>query len=202
MASDTKSLEPDGATGTESEGNAEQGPSPRRDTGPLHLETAFGDATFMAEGDADMVLRAFESFKAHDAAHHRQRTPAKSPAEPPADKTDKTDADKTDTEASRKTENLPLPAFLKQFQLKTNFETAVAIAVWASRQPNGPRQFDKDSLAKFWGASGEKVPGNVGAELNRATLRGWMTRASRGKFDLVAYGEEYVDKTLARKKPE
>src|ERR1700694_1686108 len=82
MASDTKSLEPDGATGTESEGNAEQGPSPRRDTGPLHLETAFGDATFMAEGDADMVLRAFESFKAHDAAHHRPRTPPPPPPRP------------------------------------------------------------------------------------------------------------------------
>ena len=198
MASDTKSLESDGA-GTEPA--AESGTEPaaevglsQRDGGPLKLQAAFGDANFSAEGDAKMVLRAFESFKAHDAAHHRQRTPAKPPIQQPADKPDEPDTD----DEVRNTESLPLPAFLKQFHLKTNAETSVVMAVWASRQPNGARQFDKDSMEKLWAASGEKTPGNAGMELIRAAGKGWFVKASRGKYDLVQYGEDYVDKELSR----
>src|SRR5205823_3176387 len=101
-----------------------------RSAGPLHLEVAFGDASFTAEGDAQMVLQAFESFKAHDAAHHRQRTPTKPPSQPAADQAEPEDQEQ------QKTETLPLPVFLKQFELKTNYEKALAIAVWASHQPN------------------------------------------------------------------
>lgn len=161
--------------------------------GQLHLEVVFGDATLVADGDADVVLRAFDAFKEHDVSPHRHRAPQPKPT---IDSPDKGDAEPGLDD--RQLEKLSLPAFLNQFQLKTNPQTAIAIAVWASRQPAGPRQFDKVNMAKFWASSAQKPPVNVGAELGRAANQGWFTKASRGKFDLVRYGEEYVDKTLQR----
>jgi hypothetical protein len=161
--------------------------------GQLHLEIAFGDATFAADGDADTVLRAFEAFKDHDATHHRHRAPAKAPVEPPhAD-----DGVSTNGQGQQQ-EELPLPAFLNQFRLETKKEVAVAIAVWASRQPNGPKQFKTPSMEKLWATSGQKPPANVSAELDRATKEGWFNRVSRGTFDLVGYGATFVDEKLPR----
>jgi hypothetical protein len=161
--------------------------------GRLHLEVAFGDATFAADGEGGTVLRAFEAFKEHDASHPRHRSAPKQTTPEPPREPEQTPPDGGEP----KTESRPLPVFLKDFILKTNFETALAIAVWSSRQTNGLRQFDKDSLGKLWSSSGDKVPGNVGAELNRASSHGWLTKVARGKFDLSSYGEEHLE-TLRR----
>lgn len=190
MAAETNSEE---AVGGSSDASSEPA-NARGGNGRLRLETAFGDATFAAVGDADMVLRAFEAFKEHDASHHRYRTPAKPPIDtvPPEDQIEDQGGDRGSMEG------LPLPAFLNQFQLTTNAERAVAMAVWASRQAGGTKTFTADSLEKVWAGSGQKQPKNVGMELTRAASKGWFNKPARGKFDLVGYGEQAVDKQFPR----
>ena len=165
----------------------------RTGKGQLRLDMTFGDVTFSADGEADAVLQALESFKQHDATHHRQR-PAPKPAVEATAKDDSSDGQEGGNGGEGK--GMPLPAYLKLFQA-TNPEATTVLAVWASRN-EGTTEFTVPVMDKLWAKSGRKAPKSVAMELTRAANAGWLQKTTRGKFELVHYGTTHVDNTLAR----
>jgi hypothetical protein len=154
----------------------------------------YGDASFSAEGGADMVLRAFAAFKetvriprGEGAAQGKaSATRVEAPAErveSPVDEGKPTAGD------------LPLPVFLDNHRLTTNAHVALGITGWASRVRN-ESEMTVDSIAKYWRTSGRKTPGNLSRDLSTAAKEGWIERRSQGKYAITSYGERSLDGLL------
>ncbi len=147
------------------------------------LAVTVGEHSFSASGKHDLVLKAFEDFKAltgqgdvPDASG--QKGTAVGKAKPP--------------KAPKSPDNMTLPAFLARLTLKGGTQTGAAIVAWSAQHT------DKDKLAPpevqaLWKQTKYKVPsslGNLTRDLNKAVKQGLLRKEGERK-DQVFYADAY-----------
>jgi hypothetical protein len=151
--------------------------------GSFALSVTLGDDSFSASGKHDLVLKAFEDFKAltvqgdvPDAAS--QKGAAAGKAKPP--------------KAPKSPGNMTLPAFLARLTFKGGAHTGAAIVAWSAQHS------DKDKLTPaevqaLWRQTKYKVPSNLGnlaRDLNKAVKQGLLRKEGERK-DQVFYADAY-----------
>jgi len=149
-----------------------------------------GEHSFSASGKPDLVLKAFEDFKAltgrsdtPDAAEQKGGTggkvkPQKVPKSPG---------------------NLTLPAFLGRLTLKGGVQIGTAIVVWSAQHT------DKDKLSStevqaLWKQTKYKLPSNLGnltRDLNKAVKQGLLRKEGERK-DQVFYADAYEQQQVEK----
>jgi hypothetical protein len=147
------------------------------------LSVTLGEHSFSASGKHDLVLKAFEDFKAltgqvdaPDAAE--QKGTAAGKAKPP--------------KAPKPPGNMTLPAFLARLTLKGGAQIGTAIVVWSAQHT------DKNKLAPaevqgLWKQTKYKLPSNLGnltRDLHKAVKQGLLRKEGERK-GLVFYADAY-----------
>jgi hypothetical protein len=147
------------------------------------LSVTVGEDSFSASGKHELVLKAFEDFKAltgqgdaPDAAEQKGTT--RRNAKPP--------------KAPKPSGNMTLPAFLARLTIKGGAQTGAAIVAWSAQHT------DKDKLTPaevqtLWKQTKYKVPSNLGnltRDLNKAVKQG-LLRKEGDRQDQVFYADAY-----------
>jgi hypothetical protein len=158
----------------------------------FRLEVSFGDASFSAEGDSDLVMQAFETFRGDLYAGGRDQ--ALVIQEKRGDRAPK-DEDKgaevgADPHAAF-AKGTPLGAFLTEKAPKTNDSAVAVMAVWANAN-EGTTEFTISVMEDLWRRSPRKKPANLARDMGKAAKRGWLDEAGRAKYALPSYGIDYV----------
>jgi hypothetical protein len=172
----------------------------------LRLEVALGDASFSAEGDADRVMDAFQTFRDDflmDKRHVEDTHKPEKPKAPDPQSETKPGANgagdgKADPDAAF-AKGKPLGVFLNEKNPKGNAATAVVMAVWANANEK-KSAFTIDLMEDLWRRSPRKKPTNVPRDLREASKKGWLNEAGRGTYSLPTYGINYVRDDLPAKK--
>jgi hypothetical protein len=153
-------------------------------TGSFDLSVSLGEASFSASGKPDLVLKAFEDFKAltghadvaQQASAGRRTTSAKraSSASPPSG-------------------DLSLPAFLARLKIKGGAQVGTAIIAW-SAQYDGKDRLTPKEVEVLWKRTKYKVPstvGNLTRDLNKAVKAGLLRKDEQGRGKVVFYADAY-----------
>ena len=147
------------------------------------LSVTLGEHSFSASGKSDLVLKAFEDFKALtgrddvvDAAE--QKSTAVGKAKP--------------QKVPKSPGNLTLPAFLARLTLKGGVQIGTAIVVW-SAQHNDKNKLSSTEVRALWKQTKYKLPSNLGnltRDLNKAVKQGLLRREGEHKSQ-VFYADTY-----------
>jgi hypothetical protein len=147
------------------------------------LSVTLGEHSFSASGKPDLVLKAFEDFKAltrkgdaYDAAV--QKGTAAGKAKPP--------------KAPKSPSNMTLPAFLARLTLKGGAQIGTAIVVW-SAQHTDKNKLTPAEVQALWKQTKYKLPSNLGnltRDLNKAVKQGLLRKEGQRK-EQVFYADAY-----------
>jgi hypothetical protein len=187
--------EPSTSTDVDSDASASGAPP---DEDHLRLEVTYGDASFSAEGGADMVLHAFAAFKETvpiqrgEGAAQSKVTAAR--VETPGERVE-TPVDKGKGSSS----DLPLPVFIGNYKIKSNPQAALAIAVWAARVRD-ETELTLESFTTHWRSSARKMPANLSRDIQGAIHEGWLERIAPNRYRTTSYGERHLDEELSGEK--
>lgn len=129
------------------------------------LSVALGSDSFSASGKHDLVLKAFEDFKALTG---RSRDRAAPTVRAPATKAKPAGSSATTSAPA----GVPLPAYIKTLKLSGNKERATAILVWAAE--NGKDRLTTSEIEREWKKTNLKPPGNLGRDLGLGAKEGWI----------------------------
>jgi hypothetical protein len=163
-------------------------------TAVFELSVSIGGNSFSASGKHDLVLKAFEDFKALTGGSVGDPTPTK----PRGSKTKSNGGGAS----SPSTDGFPLPAYVKAIKLVGNKERATAILAWASE--NGKVRLTTREIEDLWKTTHFKVAGNLKRDLGLAAKEGWVAREGKGsdqawvihgfgKTTLASWGEPAAD---------
>jgi hypothetical protein len=159
------------------------------------LSVTLGEDSFSAEGKHDLVLKAFEEFKAlagrGDAPDVAEQKGTSRKAKPP--------------KASKPSGNMTLPAFLARLTLSSGPKTGAAIVAW-SAQHGDKNKLTSSEVRELWKETKYKLPstlGNVTRDLNEAAKKGLLRKEGKGPslvFYADAYEQEKVETWVAPEK--
>lgn len=157
----------------------------------LSLEVTYGGSRFVASGNGDFVLRAFQQFREDILLLTRSVTIDNhiSISEEETGNSSERDSDDVNTDPVK--DDVPLPVFLEQrTHITTNPERAVAILVWAEKA-EGIQEFTFSQIKELWDMSGYKIPGNLARDLASAMKKGWINRKGN-IYTVTTYGRNFV----------
>jgi hypothetical protein len=120
----------------------------------LTLSVTFGDDSFSASGKQDVVLKAFEDFKAltgHDGGETSTQKPAAARRVGP----------KRSATTTRSSGAATLPAFLAPLKLKSGPKTGAAIVAW-SAQHGETSKLTSAEVRDLWKGTKYKLPSTLG----------------------------------------
>jgi hypothetical protein len=155
------------------------------------LDVRLGEDAFSASGKPDLVLKAFEDFKALTGHIGDGPQPTTSAKRAPRERHIKTPHGE-----------VLLQEFLAKLKLKGNAQVGAAILSWATQHG------EKDKLTtlelhELWEQTEHKAPtpaSNVTRDLGPAIKKGWVKKEGKGKgqtFHAQAYGQKEVAKLAA-----
>lgn len=147
------------------------------------LSVTLGEHSFSASGKHDLVLKAFEEFKAltghGEASHSAERKGAAVGKGKPS-------------KAPKAPGGMTLPAFLARLTLKGGAQTGTAIVAWSAQHTDNDKLTPAE-VQTLWKQTKYKVPsslGNVTRDLNNAVKQGLLRKEGERK-DLVFYADTY-----------
>jgi hypothetical protein len=151
--------------------------------GSFTLSVTLGDDSFSASGKHDLVLKAFEDFKALSGQggvpHEAEQTgTTRRTAKPP--------------KAPKPPGGMTLPAFLARLTIKGGPRTGTAIVAW-SAQHTAKDKLTPADVEALWKQTKYKLPsthGNLTRDLNRAVKQGWLRKEGSGRGQ-VFYADPY-----------
>ena len=135
------------------------------------LAVTIGKNSFSASGKHDLVLKAFEEFKALTG---RSKDPAAPTVRAPARKAEPAGSSATMSAPA----GVPLPAYIKTLKLSGNKERATAILVWAAE--NGKDRLTTSEIEREWKKTNLKPPANLSRDLGLAAKEGWIALEGKG----------------------
>jgi hypothetical protein len=159
-------------------------------TGSFALDVRFGEDSFSASGKPDLVLKAYEDFKAltgHGGDH------------PPPIVAAKRAARSTQTNTH---DEVLLQEFLTTLNLKGNGQVGAAILAW-SAQYGEKEKLTVLELHELWEQTEHRAPSpasNIPRDLASAIKKGWVKKEGKGQgqtFHAQAYGQKEVAKLAA-----
>jgi hypothetical protein len=157
--------------------------------GSFELSVSLGGSSFSSSGKPDLVLKAFEDFKAL-VGHGGEIAPAsagssvRSPAR---------------AKRAGSHESVPVQAFLSKLKLKGNAQIGAAILSW-SAQHGENEKLTPSELHSLWEQTEFKPPSpasNTVRDLAPAVKKGWVKKEGKGAgqtFYAPAYGQKEVAK--------
>jgi hypothetical protein len=147
------------------------------------LSVTLSEDSFSATGKHDLVLKAFEDFKAltgqsdaPDAAAGKGAVRSKTKA----------------PKAPKPSGNMTLPAFLARLTMKGGAQTGAAIVAWSAQHANKDK-LTPGEVQSLWKQTKYKVPSNLGnltRDLNKAVKQG-LLRKEGDRKDQVFYADAY-----------
>lgn len=140
------------------------------------LSLKFGEAEFTASGPSELVLEAFEEFKAL-----MEKAPAAAQA-----KVD--EASVSATLGARP----PFAIFMKR-DWPNHAAKAAAIYTWAKRH-DGKNRLRPSEMSTYWKRF-DKKPGNPTMACQNAEQKGWLESLGGGNYAVTGHGENMVDET-------
>lgn len=159
--------------------------------GTFRLEVSYGDSSFSAEGDSNLVMRAFETFRQDlESEQGRPRRQKPDASETKDDETEEEAGGGADPHAAF-AKGKPLSAFLKEKNPKTNDSAVAVMAIWANAN-QGTTEFTVSLIEDLWSRSGRKKPKNVPRDMAKAASNGWLDKSGRAKYTLPSYGIDFV----------
>jgi hypothetical protein len=150
----------------------------------LRLDISRGDVSFSAEGNADVVLGAYNTFREEVLLGPPPATAPKGPAKGQS-------ANGKGSEQAGTGENVPLSAFIKAHPGKTQAEWVAVLTTW-SHLNDGTSEFTREAVEKLWKKAGIKKAGNLAQALSDAEKADWLEKKGRGKYALTQYGIRHV----------
>lgn len=153
----------------------------------LDLSISLGNASFQANGAAEVVMQALAEF--------RELVSSAPPPPPPREYETAQDSDANapvpsppqDSEAS----NVPLPKFLESDPIKGNPAIATAIVVWAADH-EGKASLTKREIEGYWKGTKLKVPANTARDIGVAVKAGWLLKGEGNTYSASGYGREAI----------
>ena len=149
-----------------------------------------GEDSFSASGKPDLVLKAYEDFKAL-TGHGRDDQPPRVAA--------KRAVRSTQTETH---DEVLLQEFLAALNLHGNGQVGAAILSWAA-QHGEKQKLTTLELHELWEQTEHKVPApasNIPRDLTSVIRKGWVKKEGKGQgqtFHAQAYGQKEVAKLAA-----
>jgi hypothetical protein len=150
------------------------------------LSVTIGEHSFSASGKHDLVLKAFEDFKALTALTGQGDVPDATEQKGTAAVKAKP------SKAPKSSGNMTLPAFLARLTLKGGAQIGAAIVAW-SAQHNEKDKLTPTEVQALWKQTKYKVPSNLGnlaRDLNKAVKQGLLRKEGERK-DQVFYADGY-----------
>jgi hypothetical protein len=156
-------------------------------TATFRLEVSRGEDSFSAEGDAELVMKAYDRFREDVLVGTTPKTTTAANSGSDEKGTNGSASGKVTTT----TDNLPLPAFVRAHPPKTHGQSVAVLATWAHLN-DGTNEFTKVSIEALWKKSSLKKAGNLTAALIDAEKQGWLEKTGHGKYELTSYGSAHV----------
>jgi hypothetical protein len=159
-------------------------------TGFFALDVRLGEDSFSASGKPDLVLKAYEDFKAltgHGGDDPPPRVAAKRAARSTQTKTH---------------DEVFLQEFLATLNLKGNGQVGAAILAWTA-QYGEKEKLTALELHELWEQTEHRAPtpaANIPRDLTPAIRKGWVKKEGKGQgqtFYAQAYGQKEVAKLAA-----
>lgn len=154
------------------------------------LSVTFGEHSFSASGKPNLVLKAFEDFKALTGHGDSPVTAGQKGAASGKTKSPK---------VSKSPGNMTLPAFLARLSLKGGAQIGTAIVVW-SAQHTDKSKLTPAEVEALWKQTKYKLPsnrGNLARDLNKAVKQGLLRKEGERNsqvFYADAYEQQQVEK--------
>jgi hypothetical protein len=163
-------------------------------TGSFELSVSLGENSFSASGKHDLVLKAFEDFKALTGRSGDSTVPKGQGSTTRA----KPGASGKVTSSSG---GLPLPAYLSTLKLAGNKERATAILVWSTG--DGQERLTTAEIKALWTKTHLKPASNLSRDLGEAVKKGWIVLEGKGQeqgWAAHGFGKKAVSEWVAAEK--
>ena len=145
----------------------------------FELSVSLGDDSFFASGKYDLVLKAFEEFKAMTGRSVAAGSKAAPRTGPAKQRGSGSDGGQNASAAS----GLLLPAYIDMLTLMGNKERVTAILVWSAE--NGKEALTPAEIKALWVKTHLKPAANLSRDIAAAAKKGWIASEGQG---WVAHG--------------
>jgi hypothetical protein len=164
-------------------------------SGNLNLSVSIGSASFSASGDKQVVLDAYEDFKALLESLPVPAPTREAPASPAPD-AGAAPPDGAAVASVKSPTSLPLKPYLEGLTLKGNKEKATAIVAW-SAESGEKAALTVTDVEKLWKKTPFRAPANLPRDLRKAEAEGWIERQGKdgspeATYSINGYGEGIV----------
>jgi hypothetical protein len=158
------------------------------------LAVTLGQDSFSASGKHDLVLKAYEDFKAMTG---RGGVPAPASATGKTGKAGASTKQPATGSTTTTADGLPLQGYLAELDLPTNWQRVTAILIW-SADHGGKGSLTTGEVKKLWAKTHFKSPGNLSRDIGVAAKNGWIMTEGKAHF-AHGFGRKAASEWVAKK---